>query len=41
MKTKFIVIFTNELDINIITGDFYQILLENIIKLKNKIKIDK
>lgn len=41
MKTKFDVIFTNELDINIFTDEFYLILLDNIIKLKNKIKIDK
>ena len=36
MKTKFDVIFTNELDIKVFTDDFYQILFENIVKLKKE-----
>ena len=48
MKTKFDIIFTNEIDIKVFTDDFYQILFEKIVKLKKEkesknlnIKIDK
>ena len=36
MQKKFKVVFKNKLDIQVLSKDFYQTLLENIVKLKNE-----